>query len=530
MKSLLKFSFRIVALIIICASCKSTKVATKPTTPKPPKAPIEKNEDWSIPNENGVYKKWDAKTPINIEEFRAAWIATVANINWPSKPGLSTEVQKEEAVKLLDFLETHNYNAAIFQVRPQADALYRSTLEPWSHYLTGKQGIAPSPYYDPLEFWIEEAHKRGIELHVWLNPYRAHHSKNNEISDVSIVKKNPELVVELENGMWWMDPSLEETKAHSLAVVKDIVRRYDIDGVHFDDYFYPYDSYNNGKDFPDDKSWQQYLKSGGKLSRGDWRRDNVNSFVEMVYKAIKTEKKDIKFGISPFGIWRPGYPASVVGFDAYNQLYADAKLWLNKGWVDYIAPQLYWKIDKEGQRFPDLLKWWEGENTLHRHLWPGLKMDLDGDEQNTIEIVNQLKLTREILPESKGAIHWSIGPLLKYQSLAEGIKQQSYAKKALVPPSPWLDNTPPQRPNINTTLRAGQVNMVWNHPNKKDISKYVLYYKYAEKGWDYIILNESNTSYRLPVTDANKHKIEKVGITAVDRVGNQSLFFEENIK
>lgn len=188
-------------------------------------------------------------------EFRAAWVATVANINWPSKPGLSTLDQQREAIGLLDFLQAHHFNAVIFQVRPQTDALYDSKLEPWSYFLTGQQGKAPEPYYDPLAFWIEAAHDRGLELHVWLNPYRAHHVTGGEISENSIVKTKPELVVQLEQGYWWLDPAKKGTQDHSAAVVMDLVKRDDLNGVHFDDYFYPYSSYINEKDFPDDDSW-----------------------------------------------------------------------------------------------------------------------------------------------------------------------------------------------------------------------------------------------------------------------------------
>ncbi|MCP4411113.1 MAG: family 10 glycosylhydrolase, partial [Gammaproteobacteria bacterium] len=173
-------------------------------------------------------------------EFRAAWVATVANINWPSKPGLSTEKQKKEAIELLDLLAEKNFNAVVFQVRPQCDAMYKSNLEPWSYYLSGKQGNPPEPFYDPLQFWIEEAHKRGIELHAWLNPYRAHHIAGGKITEHSIVNRHPDLIVKLSSGYYWLDPSKEETRKHSLAVVEDIVKRYDVDGIHFDDYFYPY--------------------------------------------------------------------------------------------------------------------------------------------------------------------------------------------------------------------------------------------------------------------------------------------------
>ena len=209
------------------------------------------------------------KGTVAMREFRAAWIATVANINWPSKPGLSTDSQQKEAIILLDFLVTHHFNAVILQVRPQADALYKSELEPWSYYLSGMQGKAPDPFYDPLEFWVKEAHNRGLELHVWLNPYRAHHKDGSTVSDQSIVKKHPELVMLLKEGYWWMDPANKKVQDITNDVVMDIVKRYDIDGVHMDDYFYPYPSYNGTEDFPDSTSWSAYQQAGGKLSRGD---------------------------------------------------------------------------------------------------------------------------------------------------------------------------------------------------------------------------------------------------------------------
>ena len=316
------------------------------------------------------------RTPSAEREFRAAWVATVDNINWPSKPGLPVEEQKKEAIKLLDLLYENNFNAVVFQVRPQCDAMYRSDLEPWSYYLTGEQGKAPEPYYDPLEFWIEEAHKRGIELHAWLNPYRAHHPTGGEVTDASIVKKRPDLVVKLgEEGYWWMDPALKGTQDHSYNVVMDLVSRYDLDGIHFDDYFYPYPDYNNNKDFPDDESWQAYQQGGGKLSRGDWRRDAVNTFIERLYKGIKAEKPYVKFGLSPFGIWQPYNPPAIGGsFNQHETLYADAKLWLNKGWIDYYSPQLYWPINQLAQSYPVLLGWWKDQNLKGRHLWPGINL------------------------------------------------------------------------------------------------------------------------------------------------------------
>ncbi|HET7360691.1 MAG TPA: family 10 glycosylhydrolase, partial [Salinimicrobium sp.] len=354
--------------IFLFNSCKTSSTVTSEEKKKTEEVTIAETKEIIIPEVDTLPKKKaplpepvvqekepDPNIPHAMREFRAAWVATVANINWPSKPGLSSKEQQKEAIALLDFLKKHNFNAVILQVRPQADALYESELEPWSYFLTGEQGKAPEPFYDPLHFWIEAAHDRGLELHAWLNPYRAHHTSGGEISEESIIKTHPELVVKLKNGMYWMDPSKEGTQKRSTAVVMDIVKRYDIDGIHFDDYFYPYDSYNGGEDFPDDESWKAYRESGGKLSRADWRRESVNTFIRNLYKRIKAEKPHVKFGISPFGIWRPGYPKSIRGYDQYNELYADARLWLRKGWVDYFTPQLYWTINQIPQSFPVLL-------------------------------------------------------------------------------------------------------------------------------------------------------------------------------
>lgn len=458
-------------------------------------------------------------------EFRAAWVATVANINWPSKPGLSTQEQQREAIELLDFLQAHKFNAVIFQVRPQTDALYNSKLEPWSYFLTGQQGKAPEPYYDPLEFWIEAAHDRGLELHVWLNPYRAHHVSGGEISEQSIVKTKPELVVKLEQGYWWLDPAKKGTQDHSAAVVMDLVKRYDLDGVHFDDYFYPYSSYNNEKDFPDDDSWATYLKAGGTLSRGDWRRQSVNQFIERLYSEIKAEKPHVKFGLSPFGVWRPGYPASIEGMDQYDKLYADARLWLNKGWVDYFTPQLYWPINRIPQSFPVLLGWWAGENTQKRHLWPGINVGRDSSALNVRETMSQIMISRGMLPESQGVVHWSISSLTKNPNMAKSLLNGPYRKEALVPASPWLDSTAPAAPSVSTTTQGDSLKISWTHPDEKDVFRWIVYYQYAGR-WDYKILNRKDRSLDLKLTTDSSGTVplplSQIAVTAVDRVGNES--------
>ncbi|TCJ14603.1 hypothetical protein EPD60_11515 [Flaviaesturariibacter flavus] len=459
-------------------------------------------------------------------EFRAAWVATVANINWPSKPGLPTDSQQHEAIALLDFLKAHHFNAVIFQVRPQADALYQSALEPWSYYLTGMQGKAPAPYYDPLRFWVDEAHKRGLELHVWLNPYRVHHPSGGPVTDSSLVRRKPELVLPLKSpGYYWFDPALPETKKHSTAVVLDIVRRYDIDGVHFDDYFYPYREYNKGEDFPDSASFAAYVAGGGKLARGDWRREAVNSFIANLYHEIKKEKKSVKFGLSPFGIYRPGQPETACCFDQYDILYADAKLWLNKGWIDYFCPQLYWPITRPQQSFPVLLGWWKGENTKSRHLWPGINVGTDTSAKNVTEVMNQVMISRGMLPESKGVIHWSIGQVFNNPNMANALLSGPYKREALVPASPWLDSHNPAPPEVTTVAKGETVTVGWTHPEAGDVFRWIVYMKHGNT-WSYRILDAQERALPVAVTTkgANNQelKLSAVSVSAVGRTGNES--------
>lgn len=466
-----------------------------------------------------------ADRPFPEREFRAAWIASVANINWPSRRGLSTAEQQKEAIQLLDFLKQHHFNAVILQVRPQADALYASEIEPWSYYLTGEQGKAPEPYYDPLQFWIEAAHDRGLELHAWLNPFRAHHTTGGEPGPKSVVHTHPELVKKLKNRMYWMDPGMQETQDISLSVVKDLIDRYELDGIHFDDYFYPYDSYNGGNDFPDEESWTLYKDSGGQLSRGDWRRENVNHFIQSVYTTIKRDKPNVKLGISPFGIWRPGYPQSIAGSDPYEELYADSRLWLEQGWVDYMAPQLYWKVNQYAQSFPVLMGWWGRQNPKNRHLWPGMSVDLGGGDTNIDEVINQIMITRGMQPDGPGAIHWSIAPLLKYPELADGLLDGPYQKGALVPDSPWLKPEVPETPEVTVEKAGEKLKIAWKAGDEKEVFRWVVYVK-TDKGWKYMILDRNVDFLELGDLDKTMaaSKIAAVAVTAVSYTENESFF------
>jgi len=463
----------------------------------------------------------DIDIPPIPREFRAAWVATVANIDWPSKPGLPVEEQKAEVIAILDKAVEINLNAIVLQVRPQCDALYDSKLEPWSYFLMGKMGKAPEPYYDPLEFWVEESHKRGIELHTWFNPYRANHpSMKSEISENSIIKTRPDLVKKLGNqGYYWMDPAIKEVQDISAAVIADVVKRYDIDGFHFDDYFYPYRDYNDNKDFPDDDTWEAYQKSGGKLSRDDWRRDAVNTFIKRVYDETKKSKPHVKFGISPFGIWRPGYPPEVAmnAFDQYSVLYADAKLWLEKGWVDYWTPQIYWEISNERVPYKPILRWWTEQNKENRNIWVGNYTSKYQPE----EIINQIKATRD-QPGASGNVHFSMKPLLENRNdLSKKLKEQVYQEQALVPASPWLSNDPfLLKPALDIIKgRDGSIALEYSLDSPSPVWQWVIYKK-IDGAWKWTIL--PGGMKRCVIEPAEAAKLEAVGVSAVDRVNQES--------
>lgn len=330
-------------------------------------------------------------------ELRGAWISTVYNGTWPSKTGLSQEAAKGELVALFDGLAAAHMNAVFLQVRPESDALYASALEPWSRFLTGVQG--QSPGWDPLAFAVDEGHKRGLEVHAWVNPYRGITSTNVATAANHVTKMLPDRAYPY-GAQLWMDPGAPEVRAHILDVVRDIVTRYDIDGLHFDDYFYPYPV--AGTPFPDDATFATYTGAGGTLARADWRRSNVNALVREVGELVAKARPDVRFGISPFGIHRPGTPAGITGLDAFAELYCDAPTWMNEGWVDYVAPQLYWPTTRTAQAFGKLVTWWSGLAKDGRSVLIGHDLTkLGAAEWPLSEISLQLKLSRDERP--KGA-------------------------------------------------------------------------------------------------------------------------------
>lgn len=400
-----------------------------------------------------VAARVDTVPPPISREFRAAWIATVTNIDWPSRTGLSTWEQQAEMVALLNRAVAMHMNAVIFQVRPEADALYQSDEEPWSPFLSGHMGRAPEPFYDPLAFVVREAHARGLEVHAWFNPYRAlHPSSPGDVAPSHVSRTDPE-VIRRYGSQLWMDPGDPTVVARTTKVILDVTRRYDIDAVHIDDYFYPYretDRRGRTIQFPDSKTYDLYRRSGGKLSLDDWRRNNVDTFVQHIGAEIHEVKPWVRFGVSPFGIWRPGYPASVRGLDSFVEIFADARKWLQNGWVDYLAPQLYWPVGRPQQDFSSLLAWWISQNSFKRNIYVGLNASLAAAAppkgRGAAELTDQIRLTRA-QPGADGEVFFSMNVFMQDpDSVAEKITRDSYSEPALVPASPWLVATIPGRP------------------------------------------------------------------------------------
>lgn len=304
-------------------------------------------------------------------EFRAAWIATVDNIDWPSKKGLPVDSQKAEFIRILDLHKRNGLNAIIMQIRPATDAFYPSPYEPWSEWLSGVQGKPPSPYYDPLQFMIDETHKRSMEFHAWCNPYRADFSIGKaSIAPSHITRIHPQWFLDY-GGKKYFDPGNKEAQGFVVDVIRDITERYDVDAIHFDDYFYPYRV--AGKEFPDSLSYAQYGKG---MMKDDWRRSNVDSIIYKLFTVIRKTKPHVQFGISPFGVWRnadkdPRGSNTKAGQTNYDDLYADILLWLQKGWIDYVAPQLYWEMGHKAAPYEVLIDWWS-KNTYGKHCYIGL--------------------------------------------------------------------------------------------------------------------------------------------------------------
>jgi uncharacterized lipoprotein YddW (UPF0748 family) len=405
-------------------------------------------------------------------EFRGAWVTALSDRglrDWPSVPGLSPDSQRAELRALLDHAAAVGLNAVILHVRLAGDAMYPTKYAPWSPLLNGTSGVGPSPAYDPLEFAVSEAHARGLQLHAWFNPFRAlltsSYAGNAALSQVT--RAHPEWIRKY-GSQTWIDPGIPAARKFVLETILDVAKRYDVDGIHLDDYFYPYQETRTitrrvhrkrvrAKEvipFPDDKSWRTYGKGHGFTDRDAWRRANIDDFIHSLYVGVKAIKPSIVVGISPFGIWRSGTPHGVTGLDAFSEIYADSRKWLTEGWLDYLAPQLYWEIGGEEDRFRALDAWWRSENVRHRNIWPGLYSSrvIAGSGEWPLESIgSQIDFIRESrlgTADAPGHVHFRLAALFANGDRLARSLATFYQQRALVPAYPWLGDAVPGIPVV----------------------------------------------------------------------------------
>jgi len=470
-----------------------------------------------------------SQTITSKREYRAAWLATVVNLDWPSSPNLTPAEQRNSLIIILDELEKTNINTVIFQVRPECDALYNSSIEPWSYWLTGKQGKAPEPFYDPLEFAVQEAHKRGLELQAWFNPYRAVRdvgSYQQASNHVSVL--HPEWVIQIDK-IKFLNPGLPQVRSYVTSVIMDVVRRYDIDGVHFDDYFYPYPPNNITNQ--DNQTFSDFPRGFSNID--DWRRDNVNELIRMVYDSIQVVKPYVKFGISPFGIWKNGVPQGISGLDAYSTIYADAVTWLNEQKVDYIAPQLYWPFGG-GQDYGKLLPWWASK-TNGRFLIPGQAL-YRASSWSPGEIPRQIRLNRAT-NNCYGSIYFRVNNFFQNPNgVTDSLVNNYYKYKSIIPSMNWKDQIKPNSPYnleyaaLQNTRGSG---LRWNIPNlASDSDSAFMYVIYQFIGSSVTESDLNDPANILKIVNRNQYKfnygnisLDKLNfvVTALDRNYNESV-------
>ena len=485
----------------------------------------------------GVGAQIQQQSPYPKREFRGAWIQAVNG----QFRGIPTEKLKQTLIDQLNSLQGAGINAIIFQVRPEADALYASQLEPWSRFLTGVQGQAPSPYWDPMQFMIDECHKRGMEFHAWINPYRVKTSLKSELSPNHLYNIHPEWFVTYNNQLFF-DPALPESRRHICMVVADIVSRYDVDAIHMDDYFYPYPA--KGMDFPDDASFARY--GGGFTNRADWRRSNVNMLIQKIQETIRGLKPWVKFGISPFGIYRneknDPLGSKTNGLQNYDDLYADVLLWARNGWVDYNIPQIYWQIGHPAADYETLVKWW-AKNTENRPLFIGQSV------MNTIQNADPKNPSMNQLPRKMalerayqtigGSCQWPASAVVENAGKYRDALVQEYHKyPALVPVFDFMDDKAPGKVRkVKKVWTEDGYMLFWTAPKAKDeMDRAVQYvvYRFDDKekvnidDASHIVAVTRNNFYKLPYKDG-KNKYRYV-VTALDRLHNESKSVSKKVK
>lgn len=462
-------------------------------------------------------------------EFRGAWIQCVnGQFN-----GMGTVKMKATLTYQLDELKKAGINAILFQVRPEADALYASRLEPWSRFLTGKQGKAPTPYWDPLQWMVEQCHQRGMELHAWINPYRAKTKGTKELAANHPYRRHPERFFTYD-GLLLFDPGIPENRSYICSVVTDILRRYDVDGVHMDDYFYPYPS--PGHKIPDDATYRKY---GNGMNREDWRRENVNLFIKQMRDSIRAVKPWVKYGVSPFGIYRnkksdPALGSSTRGLQNYDDLYADVLKWVKEGWVDYNIPQVYWEIGHPSADYDVLVRWWS-EHAGERPLFIGQDVDrtvdkADPQNPNIHQMARKMHLQRT-LPGIHGSCQWYAKAVVDNKgNYATALRQNYHRYPALQPVMPWIDYEAPKKvKKLKAVWTSDGYILFWTPArSRKEMDRAIQYVVYRfEKGakvnLDYaenIVAITNVPFYKLPYEDGSERYTYVV--TALDRLHNES--------
>lgn len=482
----------------------------------------------------------NAQTSPNIQpkrEFRGVWVATVANIDWPSSGRSSSSTQIKELVDILDSHERTGINAVMFQVRPAADAFYAKSREPWSQWLTGVQGHAPDPLYDPLEIAINEAHKRGIELHAWINPYRATFSATASVAANNIVNLKPEWFFTY-GGQKIFNPGLPEVREYIIKVILDIVDNYDIDGVHMDDYFYPYPIH--GQRINDSAAYQLYGKEFENID--DWRRNNVDLMIKALGDSIHKHKPYLKYGISPLGIWKnrgqDPRGSETNGSSTYTELYADTRKWMLSHWLDYMNPQVYWQIGNRVADFTKIVDWWS-HNAFDRHVYIGqgpYRMAETSPSsvafRNTHQLPDQVRYLRND-PRIQGSVFFSSKSITKnLYGFTDSLRQNFYRYPALPPPMIWLDSVPPNAPrNLKIMVKAKAAILSWDAPlpakDKETAYGYVVYRFYQGDKIDlddpkYILNIQYSNETTFADDTIDSGKTYQYVVTAIDRLKNES--------
>lgn len=469
-------------------------------------------------------------------EFRGVWVATVANIDWPSRQGLSTQQQKNELIKILNTHQKQGINAIMFQVRPAADAFYPNCDEPWSQYLTGTQGQCPMPFYDPLHFAIAECHKRNIEFHAWFNPYRATFDGNDaKITANHITKLKPDWFFIYE-GKKLFNPGLPDVRAYILKIILNVVDSYDIDGVHFDDYFYPY--IIKGQTLKDTETFILY--NNGIADIKNWRRQNVDTLIHSLNDSIHAHKNYVKFGVSPFGIWKNKAQdpegSDTRGGDSYYEIYADSRKWIKNGWVDYLNPQLYWSFTTKAAPFANLANWW-GNNTYGRNMYIGhgayrINTTKDASWRNPAQLGKQIAYIRQN-ENIHGSVFFSSKSLTKNPlGISDTLSNNYYKFPALPPLMPWLDSIPPYAPNnLQATFTPKGTLLTWLPPpiaaDKQATYGYVVYRFASDEVVDLEYNENIKVIFYSPTLSwldisANPKEKYKYVVTALDRLKNES--------